>query len=343
MVMRCLENNYLNCDVHAYAQNQIDCLSPHNMPMQKLTWRSRKLYLHAPMAHPLNTLRRRTFLAFLTAVPFIQSCGQQAPPMAKAARFVKPFETWSSNHLFEFLKALPPAAMLQLKKSQGLLGEAAVETALDGPEADAKSLQKHLLKLSSNIFIRPFKDAENYNYHAVVVKIAKKNNVANSEVESLPTFHLERALSKQLFVQQWDKLNSEQRQELLKKINTKGQLADTSAIVAMSGVAALAALQATVAFSGFAFYSTMSVSIAAAASAVGMTLPFAAYTGASTIVGALTGPIGWAILGAAALGTVALAGSANDKKTFAFICQLHAYKIEALLAAGVPESEIFKT
>jgi uncharacterized protein YaaW (UPF0174 family) len=100
-------------------------------------------------------------------------------------------------------------------------------------------------------------------------------------------------------------------------------------------------LSATAAFSGFAFYTTMSVTIATVALAAGVTLPFVAYAGASTLVGVLSGPVGWAIMGMAALGGAALAGRADPQKTTALIAQLHALKVEALIAAGVPERDVF--
>lgn len=146
-----------------------------------------------------------------------------------------------------------------------------------------------------------------------------------------------------LFTETWDKLSVEQRKELLNKIDPNNKIKDKAAIVALSSSGAIAALSTSVAFSGFAFYTTMSVGISTAAGLLGVTLPFAAYTGASSVVAFLSGPVGWAIAGIAALGGVALAGRANIKKTAIFICQLHFMKVEALIEAGIPEKEIFDT
>ena len=85
----------------------------------------------------------------------------------------------------------------------------------------------------------------------------------------------------------------------------------------------------------------MSATIAAVATAMGVTLPFAAYAGAATAIGVLAGPIGWAIAGLATLGGIALAGRADLQKTTAFIAQIHALKVEALMAAGVREKDVF--
>lgn len=261
--------------------------------------------------------------------------------MARVAPFVKPKEKWTADHLFEFLRALPPAAMLDLKRSQGLVNPDSKEEELLGSEPDARSLQKHLLWLSSNVFAYPFRDATALRYHDPVTWVAKTAGVHEALVATSMTFALERELHKLLFAQLWDKLTTDQRRDLLKRIDPTESIADKTAIAAMGGAAALTALSGTVAFAEFAFYTTMSVTIAAVASAVGVTLPFAAYTGASAIVGLLSGPVGWAIAGIAALGGAVLAGRPNVRKTTALVAQIHALKIEALRAAKVPEHDIF--
>ena len=65
------------------------------------------------------------------------------------------------------------------------------------------------------------------------------------------------------------------------------------------------------------------------------------YTGAATTIGVLAGPVGWAIMGLAALGGIALAGRADLQKTTAFVAQIHVLKIDAMVAAGVPQNSIF--
>ncbi|MEZ4731397.1 MAG: hypothetical protein R3E79_30125 [Caldilineaceae bacterium] len=138
-------------------------------------------------------------------------------------------------------------------------------------------------------------------------------------------------------------MSVEQRQELLNKIDPNGKIKDKAAIAALTGSGAIAVLSTSVAFSGFAFYTSMSVAISTVAGFFGLTLPFAAYTGASSVVAFLSGPVGWAIAGIAALGGIALAGRANVTKTSAFISQIHALKVAALIEAGIPEKEIFDT
>lgn len=260
--------------------------------------------------------------------------------MAKAAPFVKPSETWSADHLFLFLSALPPPALLQIKQSQGMLEKDAVETDLKGPVEDARSIQKQLLWLSSNVFAYPFKDETALSYHEAVKWVAKKAGVDETTLRTGTTFRLEAELHRLLFAKIWEKLSPEQRAELLRKLDPNGTIKDRAAIASMSGAGAVAALSGTVAFAGFAFYTTMSVTIASVATAVGATFPFATYTGASATVGLLSGPVGWAIAGVSALGGLALAGRANVRKTAALVAEIHALKIEALRAAGASTQEL---
>ncbi len=288
-------------------------------------------------------ITRRSLVAMLTGATLLPACekAEKPNPMAKVAPFVKPKERWAADQLFQFLRALPPAAMLNLKQSQGLLKAESKEEELLGPDADARSIQEQLLWLSSNTFSYPFRDATALSYHDVVVWIATKAGVHETLIATSMTFSLERELHKLLFAQLWDRLTPEQRRDLLEKIDPSASIADKAAITAMGGAAALTALSGSVAFAGFAFYTTMSVTIATVAGAVGVTLPIAAYTGASTLVGILSGPVGWAIAAVAALGGAVLAGRPNVRKTAALVAQLHALKVEALRAAGSPEHEIF--
>ncbi len=288
-------------------------------------------------------INRRSLLALfgLFAIGTLFRGCEKTNPMEQAAPFVKAKDKWSANHLFDFLQALPPIAMLDLKKSQGLLAPDSNEQDLLGPNLDARSIQDHALRLSSNFFTRPFRDSSTLRYHETVTWVAKKARIPDEYVETSSTFELEKELYKLLFVSHWDNLTPEQRRDLLKKIDLSGSIADASEIALMHGTAALAALKVAVALKGFAFYTTMSATIATAASAVGVTLPFAVYSSASTVVGALSGPVGWAVLAIAGLGGVALAGRPNIRKTTLLIAQIHAMKIEALRAARVPESEIF--
>lgn len=261
--------------------------------------------------------------------------------IARAAPFVKPKEKWIGDHLHDFLCAIPPPAMLTLKKSLGLLGEDAPEEELKGSDEDTKEIQNRILWLSSNVLTYWFKNPATLNYHDVVVKIATKAGAPSAKVAQEPTFPLESELYRLMFIQIWDQLDQVRREELIEKLDPDGSLKDKVAIAALGGAAAITSLSATVAFSGFAFYTSMSIAISSAASVIGVTLPFATYAGASSIVGVLTGPVGWALTAITALGGIVLAGRANMQKTAVLISQLHALKVEALVAANVSVEEVF--
>jgi uncharacterized protein YaaW (UPF0174 family) len=286
---------------------------------------------------------RRTFLVLATSLGLF-GCKRRKPmplALALAAPFVKPKEKWTADHFYNFLNALPADVMLPFKKSQGILGKDATKAQLKGGDQDARDIQRHALWISSNILEYPFRDEKKLNYHDLTAWVCGEAGVPRSIIQKASTFMLERELHKLLFAQMWDKLDPQQRQGLLAEVDPNGTIKDKAAIAALGGAGALAALSTTVAFTGFAFYTTMSVTIATVASALGITLPFATYAGLSTLVGILSGPIGWAIMGVVALGGVALAGRSNLQKTTALISQLHALKVEALIAAGVPEQEVF--
>lgn len=288
--------------------------------------------LHNPV------MRRRSLvilsLSTLGLVSNIFAAGRK--PISAAAPFVLPKIKWTPNHLHGFIRALPNDARLELKKSVDLLSSGATASNLLSGDQDAKDIQKRVLWLSSNVLTYPFKKASDLDYHALVTWVSAEAGVSKNIVNSSSTFILERELFKMLFAQLWDKMTTKQRQDLLTKVDSAGLIKDKAAMAALGGAGALAALSTTVAFTGFAFYTTMSVAISSVASAIGVVLPFAVYGSAASLIGILSGPIGWAIMGISAIGGMALAGRANLKKTTAFVAQIHALKVEALAAAGVP-------
>ena len=289
---------------------------------------------------------RRGFLA-LTAgyltLPDSLVCaeGGDKKGIARAAASVKPEARWGADNLYEFLNALPDEAMLSLKKGLGMVDEKAGTGELRGKSKDVSEIQKQALWLSHNILAYHFRDATTLNYHELVTWVASSAGVEEKDIKGRSTFDIEREIQKRIFIQLWDKMTPAQRSELLKNIDRNGNIKDKAAVAALTGAAAIGTLSATVAFTGFAFYTTMSVTISTAAGFFGLTLPFAAYTGASSLVAFLSGPVGWAIMGLAALTGLALAGRADVRKTTAFVCQVHALKVAALFADGMDESKVF--
>lgn len=288
-------------------------------------------------------LRRRNLLVALAVVfGFGGWLAMREPdnPMALAAPFVKPKEKWTADHLFYFLSALPPAVMLDLKKTLELLELDAQIKQLKGNELDARDVQKEALKVSQNFFSYISQDETKLNYHGLVAWACHKAGIPQPMIEGSTTFILEREIQKLLFIELWNQLDGPQREALLSQVDPSSNIKDKAAIAAMSGAAALAILNAGVAFTGFAFYSGMSVAIASLAGVAGLTVPFATYTGASWFVGILSGPIGWAVMTISGLGGVALFSRANVKKTIRLVSAIHALKVQALLASGISEAEI---
>lgn len=175
-----------------------------------------------------------------------------------------------------------------------------------------------------------FYSVDNINYHEDVVQwVAGKHDVDKNQIKTLSTFDLERKIVEMYFAEIWDDLTEQQRQELLSKIEreTNSVFSNKAAIAQMSGVAAIGALSGTVAFTGFAFYTTMSTVIATVTGWLGLTLPFVAYTSASSAVSALAGPPGWIIAGVLLAGSgVALCWPDSDSTT-RFVMVLHSIKV----------------
>lgn len=120
-------------------------------------------------------------------------------PMARVAPFVKPKARWTANDFFEFLEALPPPTMLELKKSLGVLAADASQDRLAGMPQDARDIQSHALWVSSNIFEYPFRDETKLNYHSLVTWVGSAVGVARNIVETASSFALERELLRALF------------------------------------------------------------------------------------------------------------------------------------------------
>lgn len=254
---------------------------------------------------------------------------------AKLAKYVHPKVSWSYAEFNEFLDVLPDTGLESIQKALEL------NTNLTG-NAAVKELKKEIVWHSNNILTYGFRDEERIGYHDLVKWVGSKIGVDQWILDTQPTLVIERAIQEKLFVDIWDKLNQEQRSELLKSIDRDGRLIEhVAAIASMSGAGALGALSVTVHLTGFAFYTTMSTVICTVAGWFGVTLPFAAYTTASSVVAFLSGPVGWALLAIAFTAGVAIAGRATPKKATAAICQMHALKVAALQAANERDETIF--
>lgn len=236
---------------------------------------------------------------------------------------ISPEVKWHSTELLKFLEDLNTNERQALLKAFEKDGDLSPEDFL-----------RELRWTSSSIFTYPFRDKSDFDYHRIVQWTAKNLKIDSSIVESEATFSLEGRMVGALFEDIWDSLTEEQRIELLREIDKDGEIVNKAAIASLGGAGALAALSATVYFTGFAFYTTMSTVIFTTAGFFGVTLPFAAYTGASTALSILSGPVGWALLAITAAAGVAMLGRPNVRKTTAFVIQIHMLKIERIKIAG---------
>ena len=179
------------------------------------------------------------------------------------------------------------------------------------------------------------------NYDEIVRWTAKKLKVENSE--TLSTFKVERKILNAMFEKIWDKMTPEQRKRALKNMSGSSEIKNIAGISVLSGSAALAALSGTVAFSGFAFYTGLSTFLYSAAAVFGVTLPFSAYMGASTAVAALSGPVGWCVIGLGATLGAAFIGQADYQKTAQLIIAVHMIKVDAIQKSGYDVNDFLET
>jgi uncharacterized protein YaaW (UPF0174 family) len=299
---------------------------------------------HNSDSAPALSRRRALKLATLASIglllrekSIVPAARADIPSAAETTRsnsllpYVNAHKKWGNEHLTNFLRHLN-----QVQKE--LLLIAVGKDAKKGDLFDVEQSKRDIRFIASNTLLYPFRNKQNYYYHEEIVRTtARHYDVDESYIENAPTLLLERKIFKAQFEKAWEKLTLEQRQKLLNEIDKDGKIVNKASIILLSGSAAIASLSTAVSLSGFAFYMTMSSAIKAAASFIGLTLPFAAYQTTTATVSILSGPIGWACVGAATLGAAFFAGRPNYGKLAGVILQIHLLKIEALEKAGLLE------
>lgn len=141
-------------------------------------------------------------------------------------------------------------------------------------------------------------------YEEVVFDVAVKVG-APLPRPGVAAVEIEQAVVGAAFEQMLAKATPEQRAAIQADIDrSRAQIGGKAGIVAGSLVVAH--------LSGFGLYMAASSTLTAITSAVGVTLPFAVYTGMSSLIATITGPLGWAAL---ATWAVARLGSPDYKKT----------------------------
>ena len=265
------------------------------------------------------------------------SCGRRD---ARLADYVKAQSVWMPNDFSAFLDQLNEEQLLDIKKALNLVPAGGSIKELRGRDNDLWDIKHEIVWLKSNaISYWLIKDKEYVDYHELVQWVADEMDAGKTLVEKGTTFQIEREILRFTFIKIWDKLSAGQRQELLSKIGDDMSIKDRSGIALMSGSAALSALAGTVYFSGFAFYTTMSTVIYSAGSLLGVTLPFGAYSGASSTAAAVSGPIGLSVAAVAGTAGLILAAQPDSNQLVGAIIQIHSIKVNALKAKGLPVPE----
>lgn len=204
---------------------------------------------------------------------------------------------------------------------------------IDGDVLSNENIRKELVWRRYNKINYWLHDHDNINYHEDIVQwVAEKKGVPESKIKAFSTYYLEHEICMMYFAEIWEKLSPGQKNELLSKIEaeTNSVINNKTAIVAMSTAGAIGALGATVAFTGFAFYTTMSVVIGTVAAWFGATLPFAAYMAASSTVSVLGGPVGWVIGGVMFVGGAFVLGWREVDTVARFVMTVNAIKAKHL-------------
>ena len=127
------------------------------------------------------------------------------------------------------------------------------------------------------------------NYKQLLEEICSKRNLEIGKNFSVS--QLEELILENKFKTYINNLGEEERkkfQEELKTFASKNGI-DASQIKSLTTIGTLAGAN----FAGFGLYVMASTVVGGIASAIGLTLPFAVYTGMSSVLSVITGPVGW--------------------------------------------------
>lgn len=292
------------------------------------------IYANAPFA--INRRRVITFAALLVT----SACSVQllsTNPFAQSSLFVKPEVVWNSEDYNSFLNSLHPVGILALKQALGLLKPDDTEAKLLGTPEDLTQIREAVCRKSS--WFGRCADPRATNYHDLVIEIAKRADVDTKLLSGASTYAAEELLMEKVrlsverdFVTRWNKMPASERELLLDKVDPNKRLKDRAALVAGAGSAVIAAVATTTALTGFGAYIAATTMLAAAASAIAITLPIGVYTSLTAWISVISGPVGW---GAALVGLMvaALRWQRPALEELApFVMTMHAIKLDALQA-----------
>lgn len=197
-----------------------------------------------------------------------------------------------------------------------------------------ENIKLNIVWISSNTFSYPFKDKENVDYHTIVQWVAKKKGSSNEDVNSLPTFKLERKIVELYMAEIWDKLTPEQREELLNKLEKELGITieNKVGLITSTGIIAVTTLIASTysILGAFTFYHVSMTFICSVGQLIGITFPFVVYTTAAKILPILTGPIGWTIFLTSVAAGLIFANMPYSDKVACFVMTVHNIKEQRL-------------
>lgn len=168
-----------------------------------------------------------------------------------------------------------------------------------------EEIKKELMLKDSLASILFTKEDERYDH--MVNKTAKKLEIKRPEFYS--TKDLEVKISQKVFKKMWKNMTPKQQEEFEAKMKEVAkEHGNEKALFANAGVfGALTAAQ----LSGFGVYMLATTSLGAITGAMGIALPFAAYTTMTSAIAVIIGPVGW--IGAGLLALFTLGGREYKK------------------------------
>lgn len=185
-----------------------------------------------------------------------------------------------------------------------------------------------------------FTDRDQINYHEIVQWVASGKGVDSDLVSKASTFRLEQEVSKRVLGGIWDKLDIAQRIELLTRVEkgTEIKLEDKESLAKMTGDEAVKILGRTPLMEGYKFYAALVIFTVGAAAYLGLSLPLAGGIVTAAGVAAPLGPVAWAGVSIAALGSLAWLALPNIDKVATFVMTMNAIKASRLEADRVAKA-----
>ena len=200
------------------------------------------------------------------------------------------------------------------------------------PEDIAKQLQWRY----QSIWGWMFREDENVSYTEIVVAVAKKLKIESPDIR---IEDLEQQIIQRIFEKAWEKMTPAQRKKMEHDLQQEAQkFGKNHGFAGLGGPALFAALIAG-RFAGFSAYMLVSSALKAVTSAVGITLPFAAYMGASRAVGLFLGPVGLGVTGV--LTIIGLSGG-NYKRVIPFVVSIALLRAKQKESRGIKRPRTFE-